>query len=289
MKSRLGFEKYNPSRNVFIVANTVFMCVIVFSMLIPLVKVLSDSFDAIGIYGMNLVPRQFTLAAYKLILTSQELYRPFGVSIYVTIIGTAVAMVLTTLAAYALTEKKLPGRTFFIYFILVTMLFNGGLIPTYMQIRRLGLIDSMWAVILPLSIQTYYLILIKNFFAEVPPSFRESAEIDGASPLKVFTSIMLPLSKPALAAITLFYIVLYWNDFFHFIIYINNPAKLNFQVKLRELVLSDDYIQRQDATYIFPKSLQNAAIVVTMVPVMIVYPLLQKHFVAGLKLGGIKE
>ena len=287
MVTKLGFEKHSPSRNVFVVVNTVLMAIISLLMIIPLLKVLSDSFDGLGIYGMNLIPRKFTTAAYEIIMSSKELYRPFLISIYVTSIGTVLALSFTTLAGYALTEKKLPGRTLFIYLILITMVFNGGLIPTYMQIRRLGLINKLWAVILPLSIQSYYLILIKNFFAEIPASFRESAEIDGANQFTVFWKIMLPLSKPALAAIGLFYLVLYWNDFFHFVIYINRTELLNFQVKLREMVLTDEFVPSPDV-YVFPKSLQNAAVIITIIPVMIVYPLLQRHFVTGLRLGGVK-
>jgi putative aldouronate transport system permease protein len=285
--SKWGFEKHNPSRNVFLILNTLFMVVIAVLMLIPLFKVLSDSFDGLGVYGMNLLPRKFTTAAYEAIISSKELYRPFLISLYVTTVGSVIALSVTTLAGYALTEKRLPGRTLMIYLILITMVFNGGLIPTFMQIRRLGLINHLWAVILPLCIQSYYLILIKNFFSEIPMSFRESAEMDGASPFRIFWSIMIPLSKPALAAIGLFYIVLYWNDFFHFVIYINRTELLNFQVKLREMVLTDEYVPNPDV-FVFPKSLQNAAVIVTIVPVMIVYPILQKHFVTGLRLGGIK-
>ncbi len=283
----LGFEKNNRSRNAFLVGNAVFMILFVIMMVIPLIKVLSDSFDGVGAYGMHLLPQKATLAAYEAILRSESLYRPFFVSLLVTGIGTVVAMTVTTMSAYVLTEKDLPGRSFFIYMLLFTMIFNGGLIPTYMQIRRLGLLDSIWSVILTFSVEAYYLILIKNFFAEVPESLKESAEIDGANPLTIFIRIMLPLSKPAIAAVSLFYIVLYYNDFFHFIIYINDPKWMNFQVKLRELVLTDEFIPSQDVQ-VFPKSLQNAAIVIATIPVLIVYPVMQKHFVSGLKMGGVK-
>ena len=283
----LGFEKNNRARNAFLTGNAIFMILFVIMMLIPLIKVLSDSFDGVGAYGMHLLPQKPNLAAYEAILSSESLYRPFFVSLLVTCLGTAVAMMVTTMSAYVLTEKDLPGRTFLIYMVLFTMIFNGGLIPTYMQIRRLGLLDSIWSVILTFTIEAYYLILIKNFFAEVPESLKESAEIDGAHPLTIFARIMLPLSKPAIAAVSLFYIVLYYNDFFHFIIYINDPKWMNFQVKLRELVLTDEFIPSQDVQ-VFPKSLQNAAIVVAVIPVMIVYPVLQKHFVSGLKMGGVK-
>ena len=287
MTNRLGFEKYNTPRNIFVVCNFVFMLSVLLLALLPLLKVLSDSFDGAGVYGFRLVPHSFTTAAYELILTSKELYRPFLVSIYVAAAGTIFALAFTTMPAYVLTEKKLPGRTFFIYFILITMIFNGGLIPTYLQIRRLGLLNSLWAIILPLSIQSYYLILVKNFFAEIPDSYKESAEIDGAKPFTIFLKIMLPMAKPALAAIGLFYMVLYWNDFFHFIIYINDTRLLNFQVKLREMVLTDEYIPSPDV-FVFPKSLQNAAIIVTIIPLMVVYPFIQRYFVVGLRLGGIK-
>ncbi len=283
----LGFEKNNRGRNAFLTGNAIFMIIFMIMMLIPLIKVVSDSFDGVGAYGMHMLPQKATTAAYEAILSSSSLYRPFFVSLLVTVLGTTVAMTVTTMSAYVLTEKDLPGRTFFIYMVLFTMIFNGGLVPTYMQIRRLGLLDTIWSVVLTFTIEAYYLILIKNFFAEVPESLKESAEIDGANPMTIFVRIMLPLSKPAIAAVSLFYIVLYYNDFFHFIIYINDPKWMNFQVKLRELVLTDEFVPSQDVQ-VFPKSLQNAAIVVAVIPVMIVYPVLQKHFVSGLKLGGVK-
>ena len=263
------------------------MMTALFIMLVPLLKVLSDSFDAKGSYELRFFPRDFTLDAYRIIITSRELLRPFMISVYVTVLGTAIALLITSMGAYVVTQKEMPGRTFIVYLMLFTMIFEGGLIPFYLVVKNLGLLNKLWAVILPNCVNTFYLILMKNFFLAIPKSLPESAEIDGCSPFKIYLKIILPMSRPALAAIGLFYIVTYWNEFFYFAIFIIKPELYNFQVKLREIVLTDEYISSPNVQ-VYPQSLQNAAIVVAIVPVMLIYPFLQKHFVKGISLGAVK-
>lgn len=287
MKEKLSFTNGNFGRSIFRIANFCFMIIVICLMLIPLLKVLSDSMDRSGNYGLSFIPKDFTLYSYKTIITNSALYRPFLISIYVTAVGTVLALLLTTMGAYVLTQKDIPGRNFFIYLLLFTMIFHGGLIPTFMLIKKLKLINTLWAIIIPMSINTYYLILLKNFFSGIPQSLPESAEIDGCSPMGILVKIVLPMSRPALAAIGLFYAVMYWNDFFNFTIYINDPKLYNFQVKLREIVLTDDLRTSPDV-HVYSKSLQNATIVVAIIPVMILYPILQKHFVTGINLGAVK-
>jgi putative aldouronate transport system permease protein len=285
-KKHINYIKNNPSRTLFVICNFILMLLVIAAMLIPLIKVLSDSLDSAGFYGMNLIPAHFSFDAYKVILSKKTLYWPFIISVYTTVVGTLLAMAITTLGAYALSRKELPGRSFFIYFILITMVFHAGMIPGYMLMKTIGLLNTLWAVILPLSVTAFNLILMKNFFSEIAESLIEAAEIDGCSPFGIFWQIVLPLSKPVLATIGLFCVVEYWNEFFHFVIYINNPDLYNFQVRLREMVLSNTLDASPEAVY--GKSLQNAAIVVAMVPVMLLYPFLQKYFVKGINLGAIK-
>jgi putative aldouronate transport system permease protein len=284
--SKLNYIKNNPSRTVFLIANFIFMIVILVVMMIPLLKVLSDSLDTTGFYGLNLIPTKISFDAYQAIITNKTLYWPFIISIYVTVVGAALAMALTTMGAYVLAQKDLPGRSFFMYFILFTMVFHAGMIPAYMLIKNIGLMNTLWAVIIPLSVTAFNLILLRNFFSEIALSLIEAAEIDGCTPFGIFWRIVLPMSAPALATIGLFCVVEYWNEFFHFIIYINDPNLYNFQVKLREMILSDTF--NPSAGVYYGKSLQNAAIVVVIIPLLILYPFLQKYFVKGINLGSIK-
>ncbi len=284
----LSFKKADRARTLFVIANTIVLSLLVVIMTIPILKVLSDSFESWGSYGLNLIPQKASLDAYRVIFTNQGLYRPFLISIVVTTVGTFLALFLTTLGAYVLTRKDMPGRSIFVYLILFTMIFNGGLVPRFLVVKGLGLTNTLWSVILVGVIDTYFLILMRSFFAEIPQSLHESAEIDGCSPLGIFFQIMLPLAKPALAAIGLFYMVQYWNEFFNYVMYINNPNFYNFQVKLREMVLTNDYNSAGQDIRVYGKSLQNAAIVTGLLPVAIIYPFLQKHFVKGITLGAVK-
>ena len=255
-------------------------------MLIPLLKVLSDSLDNTAFYGMGLIPREFSVAAYERIIKSASLYRPFLISVFVTVVGTVLAMFLTTTGAYVMAQRGLPGRKYFTWMILIAMLFQAGMIPAYMNIKMLGLLNTLWAVIIPMSLRNYNLILMRNFFMDIPVSLTEAAEIDGATPFQIFYRVVLPMSKPALATIGLFCLVEYWNDYFHFVIYINDRNLYNFQAKLREMVLQDDY--GSSSVVVYGRSLQNATIIAAMIPVLIIYPFLQKYFVKGINLGAIK-
>ena len=168
MIEKLNMKKGNRTRTLFIFGNYVFLLFVIFIMLIPLLKVLSDSLDAKGLYGLSLIPSYFSVAAYKVVVTNSSLFKPFLISIYVTVIGTIIAMLMTTMAAYVLVQKEMPGRTFFVYMILFSMIFHAGMIPTYLQIKSLGLLNTLWAVILPLALSPFNIILMKNFFAEIP-------------------------------------------------------------------------------------------------------------------------
>lgn len=286
MIDKWNFSKGNRARLLFIIFNYFLMIVIIAMMLIPLLKVLSDSLDNTAFYGMGLIPREPSVAAYKRIITSASMYRPFLISVYVTIVGTFFAMFFTTTGAYVMSQRGLPGRKYFTWMILIAMLFQAGMIPAYMNIKMLGIMNTLWAVILPMSLRNYNLILMRNFFMEIPVSLTEAAEIDGATPFQIFLRIILPMSKPALATIGLFCLVEYWNDYFHYVIYINDRSLHNFQAKLREMVLQDEY--GDSSVTVYGRSLQNATIVTAIIPVLILYPFLQKYFVKGINLGAIK-
>ena len=207
-------------------------------MVLPLLKVIVDSIDPTS-YGVRLWPRKIDFSAYEMILTTSSLYRPFLVSVLTTVVGTVTGLFIITMGAYVLIQKDMPGHVLMGRMVLFTMMFSGGMIPTYLTIKNLGLMNNMLAVIIPCSVSAYNTILMRSFFASIPNELFESATIDGCSPFGCFWRIMLPLSKPALASVGLFIAVGLWNEYMHFILYITDPNWQNFQVKVRSLILED--------------------------------------------------
>jgi putative aldouronate transport system permease protein len=264
------------------------MIFLLVAMLIPLLKVVSDSFDRTTTYGLNFFPKSPSAAAYITIATKEALYRPFLISVITTFSGTAIGLTLTTLGAYVLSKRDLVGRDFLAMFVFITMIFRGGIVPTFLVVKGLHLTNTLWSVLLPTAVQVVFMVLMRNFFEQIPKSLLESAEIDGASPMKVFITIVLPLSKAGLAAIGLFYFVQYWNSFFEYILYISDTSLFNFQIKLRELILSE---QNLDDVVVsgYGHMVRNAAVIVAMLPFLFIYPFAQRYFITGITLGAVKE
>lgn len=271
----------------FSVVNTVLFILISLLILIPIWKVLVDSLDAAAGYGMRLWPAKFTFGAYKMILARADLYRPFLISVLVTVAGTFVGLTLSTLGAYVLIQWEMPGRNFFSWLLLFTMLFSGGMIPTYVVMMNLHLTNTLWSVILPLGINVYNLVLMRNFFEGIPASLFEAAKIDGCSPMGIFFKVVLPLSKAALASIGLMFAVTVWNDYTTPKIYITSNDQTNFQYKLRNMIMDGD--TPSTAYKVSQNTLYNAGIVAAILPFMLLYPFLQKYFVKGVNIGAVKE
>lgn len=287
MEEKFSFKEGYRARAIFRITNVIFLILVMAIMILPILKIFSDSLDTTGNYGLRLIPKNPSLVAYKTIFTTTALYRPVLISLYTTAVGTLIGLLLTTLGAYVLIQKDMPGRSIFVWMIFFTMIFDGGLVPTYLLMRDIKLMNSLWAVILPLAINVYNMVLMKNFFEQIPESLFEAASIDGCSPMRIFWSIVLPLSKPALASIGLFFAVEYWNHFFNFVMFITDTKKFNFQIKLRELVLDSQNLQTSEAVY--GKTIQYAAVIVSMLPPMIIYPFCQRYFVQGVTMGAVKE
>jgi putative aldouronate transport system permease protein len=212
-------------------------------------------------------------------------------TIFITVVGTAISMVLTTLGSYVLSKKYLPGRKTITLFVVFTMLFGGGLIPFYMTVRSLGMIDTIWALIFPSAISSYNMIIMRNFLMTIPASIEESAQIDGARHFRILLRIYLPLSLPVMATITLFYAVGYWNAVFNAIIFLNKQDNQPVQVILREVLIQarSDLLQFEDFRLNAPvETVKMALIVVTVAPIIMIYPFLQKYFVKGVLVGSIK-
>lgn len=286
MDDRFTYKKPKNKFSPFALVNTILFIIISLIILFPIIKVVVDSFDAGAGYGLRFWPEQFTLDAYKMFLTNSTVYRPFIISVVTTVAGTFVGLTLSTLGAYVLIQWNMPGRTFFSWMLLFTMLFSGGMVPTYFVICKLHLIDTLWAVILPLGINVYNLVLMRNFFEGIPESLFEAAQIDGCSPIGTFFRIVLPLSKAALAAIGLMFSVAYWNDYTNFKLYMNKPKLQNFQMKLNGMVVDND-LPTDDS--INTNTLKNASVIVAIIPFMILYPFCQDYFVQGVNVGAVKE
>ena len=241
--------------------------------------------------GFVLWPDGLQLDAYEQVFRNDLVPVAYRNTLIVTLGGTALSMLLTILGGFVLSLKKLPGRVFFTFFFVFTMMFGGGLVPTFLVVSRLGMIDTLFALIVPGAISTYNMILMRNFFESVPESLYEAASIDGETLPGYVFHILLPLSGAAIATITLFYAVGYWNDYFSSIIYIRNNRLWPMQTVLRQVLQTAQMnnMMYDDAKKgVAPETLKDAMIVVTMIPILCVYPFVQKHFVKGVMIGSIK-
>lgn len=282
-----------------IVLNAV--CIILaFILLLPFYNVVIRSVatpNAIAQQPFYLIPTSFDLAAYRKIFEGGQIIQSFMVSVFVTVVGTLLSMVVTVMGAYALSKKTLPGRKIILYGIVFTMFFNGGLVPYYLNIKSLGLVNNVWVMILPTTVYTFYFIMMLNYFRSVPESLIESAKIDGATHFITLARIILPISKPILAAISLFYGVQKWNAWWEAMLFVSDRAIYPMQLFLREMLIdisrlaSDSQAADMTATMkeVTPDGLKMATVIVTTLPIMLLYPFLQKHFAAGSMMGAIKE
>lgn len=271
----------------FDIINYIVFILIGLIVLVPIWKVLVDSFNAVGVYQFQLWPNKFTLDGYKTIIHTKLLYKPFVNSVVTTIVGTLLGLVLSTLSGYVLAQENLPGRSFFAYVLLFTMIFSGGMIPEYLVMKKLHLVNNMWILIFKHGVNVYNFVLMKNFFEGIPGSLYEAAKIDGCTPMGIFFKIVLPLSKAALASIGLMFAVTVWNDYSTVKIYITDPDQVNFQYKLRNMIMDGD--TPTTAYNVSQTTLFNAGIIVAILPFMVLYPFLQKYFVTGVNVGAVKE
>lgn len=243
-------------------------------------------------YSPYLYPHVFDLTGYKTIMSDTYFYRSLGTTLFVTIVGTTLNMVFSVTAAYVLSRKRLIGRKFFLSAILFTMLFSGGLIPTYLVVSGLGLDNSIWSMIFPSMISTYYLIIMKNYFVSLPASLEEAARIDGANEFVVMTRIFIPISKPFMVTFLLFYAVERWNEWWNAYLYISDKNIKPLQIYLRDVLVNfNSQLATQAQSMmsshnkVFVQSIQMATIIITMLPILCVYPFVQKYFVKGVMLS----
>lgn len=277
----------------FDVANTIILLLVACSTLFPIVYILAVSLSDTASVTQGKVflwPKGLNLEAYAQVLNDIKIPRAYLNTIMYTALGTFINVLLTAMAAYPLAQREFIGRKQWTFFIVVTMFLNPGIIPNYLIVKELGMIDTVWALVIPNAIWTFQLIIMKSFFEGMSSQVREAAKVDGASEYRILFSMMIPLSKPALASIALFYFIGHWNSYFLPMIYLNTDSLYPLQVVLRDmLVFSEDSGSALvEAAALAPQAKKNATIVLTMIPVLIVYPFAQKYFAKGVMLGSEK-
>ncbi|MHB0860082.1 carbohydrate ABC transporter permease [Paenibacillus sp. SEL3] len=287
-------KKESLGSRIFNIVNSTLLILIALTCLLPFLNIIASSFastEEVIAKKFILFPVTFSLDAYRYILSTPTIFRGLGVSVGVTIVGTVVSMIFTAFMAYGLSRRYLLGRNTINFIVVFSMLFSGGMIPTFLVVKSMGLINSYWSLILPVAINAFNLIIMRNFFQALPDDLEESAKMDGCNDFGIFFKIMLPLALPSIATISLFYAVAYWNTYMHAILYINDSAKWPIQVLLRQIVIVSSGMQAEGtAVDVIPpaQTIKMAVIVIATVPMLIVYPFVQKHFVKGALLGAVK-
>ena len=288
------------SRKVFIVFNSLFLAFLTFIFLAPMLHVLfasiSDPIELNRHQGLFLWPRgQLNIEGYRRVFRNPNILNGYINTAFYVIVGTFLSVIFTAAAGYAFSRKRFLMRNKLMLLITFTMLFNGGLIPTYMVVRGVGLLDSRWAMILPSLISAYNLIIMRTFFASISDSLEESARIDGANDFQVFFSIYMPLAKAGIAVMVLFYGVSNWNSWFPALIYLQSRDKMPLQMVLRDILIINDVNAISSSLDMagdlerYRALVRYCTIIVATVPILFIYPLIQKHFVTGVMIGSIKE
>ena len=271
--------------------SAIVLALVGFVCIFPLMFVVSVSITPISEVfrngGFIVIPRNMTLEAYRLMLDESAMPQAFKITVLLTVVGTVLNMVCTLLLAFPLSRSDLPGRRFFIFYVIFTMIFNGGLIPTYLVVRYAGLLNTLWAMILPNLVWAYSTMIMKGFFENLPNEIFESARIDGAGEWLILYRLVIPLSAPVIATVSLFYAVGHWNEFFQGLLYITDRRLKPLQVVLRAILLQSEGLETVDNP-LPTQTMQMAAVVFAAIPIICVYPFLQKHFVRGVMLGSLK-
>ncbi len=286
---------YGLGENIFNVANHLFLAFCAFLTLYPFINTLAVSFSsnaAILSGRVSMVPVDLSLDAYNRIVKDGSLFLAMKNTLILTVVGTAINMVITIMCAYPLSRKYFPGKKFFMIMITITMFFGGGLIPTFVLMKALGLMNKYSGLWLLSLFGTYNMIILRTCFQGLPDELEESAAIEGANDIIILLRIMLPMAKPVLATLTLFYSVGWWNSFMAPLLYISDPKKITLMLKLRQLIDIGTAATAYDPTtinvIIAPESLKAASTMITAIPILCVYPFLQRYFVKGVMVGSLK-
>lgn len=281
-------KKQSPV-DILIVLAFVFLTLL---LLLPLWYVLVISLSTPQSYAMDTIhlwPRIINFDQYVSVFTNKDVMRSFGISVMITTAGTALSMLLSIMGGYSLSKRYMPGRKLFLTLIIITMFFNGGLVPYYLLIRNIGLNNSFLALILPLSINSFNLIILKNYFVSFPVSLEESAKIDGYNDIQILVRIVIPLSMPIIATIALFYAVAYWNDYFQATLFITSTKMYPMQVVLRQMIIMQTVMGIHGMNGQSIEQFKMACVIIGILPMLIIYPFIQRFFSKGIMIGAIKE
>lgn len=282
-----------PQRS-FKVFNYLFLSLFSITMLVPFFHILAGSFSgnrALIEGRVGIWPVDFTFSNYAVVLADASIWKSFGITVFITVVGTTINLILTCLMAYGLSKSELRGRSFLLLLVLFTMIFQAPLIPTYLLVKSLGMLNTVWAIMIPGAISAFNLIIMISFFRNIPDGLLDSARIDGCGEYRTLFQIVLPLSLPSLLTIGLFYAVGHWNSYFSALMYVRNPNLHPLQVKLRQLIVESDVDSMMQSTVASMQSVEGikmASIMFATLPILVIYPWIQKHFVKGSMLGSVK-
>ena len=291
--------KKSPEQRIFEVFNTIFMLCLMAVMLYPFLYVVAASLSnetAVLSGNIGIIPSGFNIRAYQVVLRYPSIWTAYRNTIMYTLVGTGINLVMTVCGAYPLSRKRFYGRSVFTFFIAFTMFFSGGMIPTYLVIQAYGMVDTFWVMVIPTAISTWNMIIMRTFFQGIPDAMEEAAIIDGCNDIQVLFRIILPLSTASIMTIGLFYAVDHWNRFMQGLIYLRDANRYPLQLVLRQIVLQNqvndllggDWGVSNDGSRLMAETVKYATIVVAVVPILCVYPFIQKYFVKGVMVGSIK-
>jgi len=289
-------NRYSFSEKFLSVLNHAFLIAVGLSCLVPFLFVVTVSLsseNSLAHYGATLIPREFSIDAFRFISSfGVRIMTAYKNTLFISIVGTVIGMVVITGVAYPMSKKQLPFREAFMKYVLFSMLFGGGLIPFYIVIRTLGIYNTYWALILPAAYNSWFMILMRNYFMSIPPSLEESALLDGANEIQILVRIIIPVSRPIIATIALFLIVGHWGSWYHALLFLDDNNKWPIMMFLRDIINStrtaDRLIGSNLPTYPPSQSLKMAVVVVCTLPILFAYPFAQKHFIKGIMIGSIK-
>jgi len=289
------FSRKSMGEKIYIICNYFLLALAAFIAIYPFINIISTSFSssrAILSGEVVFLPVEPTLQNFRMVLEDGQIFQAFKNSVTITLVGTAFNMAATVMVAYPLSKQRLMGRSIFLKLITFTMIFGGGMIPSFILVKQLGLMNTYGALWFPGLVSTFNMFVLKNYFQSIPMSLEEAAAIDGANDIYILCKIMLPLALPTLATLTLFYAVGWWNSYMNVIMYINNTGKLNMSAKLIQMIDNMNIASSAEgigATQMLtPEGITATTIVIATAPILVVYPFLQKYFVKGVMVGSVK-
>ncbi|WP_025853285.1 carbohydrate ABC transporter permease [Paenibacillus ehimensis] len=291
-------KKASASWQVFNGANLIFLTLLGLAMFLPFLGVLAQSFsssEAVIAGKVLFWPVDFTWINYQYVFSDASIWRSFGITVYITVVGTLINLIATASLAYPVSRQEYVGRKAVVVMVLITMVFSAPLIPNFILMKSLGLTNTLWALLLPGAISAFNFFIMRSFFMQIPSEIIDSGRIDGCTELRMIWSIVMPLSKPVMASLGIFYAVGHWNTYMNALYYVNNPALRPLQVKLRQLIDSNEInidpsaSQFSSLAHMDPEGIKMATIIIATLPIVLIYPFLQKHFVKGMMVGSVKS